>query len=65
MMMPLLQLFSLLAPPSYESCVFGAVGVKDDADSKYVQGRLDYAPLYTYYNWNQAPAGGAPMASAP
>ena len=45
--------------------MFGAVGVRDDEDSSYVQGRLDYAPLYTYYNWNQAPVGGAPMATAP
>ena len=45
--------------------MFGAVGVRDDEDSSYVHGRLDYAPLYTYYNWNQAPVGGATMAPAP
>ena len=44
--------------------MFGSVAVKDDGDSSHVRGRLDYAPLYTYYNWNQAP-GGAPMPSAP
>lgn len=38
-------------PPSYAKCAFGKV--KEEIDNEW--GKLNYAPAYTYYNWNQPP----------
>lgn len=44
-----------LPPPSYNESVFGKVNVKDDDDSEHTRGDLDYAPVYTYYDWGHHP----------
>ena len=43
------------APPTYAECQFGKVNIKDDEDSEYTRGNLEYAPRYTYYNWGNEP----------
>ncbi|CAH1798043.1 unnamed protein product [Owenia fusiformis] len=40
-------------PPTYAECVFGKSRIADDQDNQYTRGELDYAPIYTYYNFNQ------------
>ncbi|KAL5005445.1 hypothetical protein ScPMuIL_018901 [Solemya velum] len=45
--------FRELPPPSYSECVFGKVNIKDENDSDHTRGDLNYAPVYTYYNWNE------------
>lgn len=47
--------FFLPAPPSYSECVFGKVNVKDEGDSQYTRGVLEFAPVYTYYDWGHQP----------
>lgn len=47
--------FSISAPPSYSECVLGKVNVKDEDDNEYTHGVLEYAPVYTYYDWGYQP----------
>ena len=51
----LYSLWSVSAPPSYNESVFGKVNVKDEDDSEHTRGDLDYAPVYTYYDWGHHP----------
>ncbi|XP_025077865.1 uncharacterized protein LOC112554340 [Pomacea canaliculata] len=44
-----------LPPPSYNECFFGKVNVKDEDDDEHTRGALDFAPMYTYYNWGYPP----------
>ncbi|XP_025076865.1 arrestin domain-containing protein 3-like isoform X2 [Pomacea canaliculata] len=44
-----------LPPPSYSECVLGKVNVKDEDDNEYTHGVLEYAPVYTYYDWGYQP----------
>ena len=39
------------APPSYAQCVGGTVNVREEDDSEYTQGNMNWAPAYTYYSW--------------
>ena len=48
-------LLSFSAPPSYNKSVFGKVNVKDEDDNEHTRGNLDYAPVYTYYDWGHHP----------
>ena len=41
------------APPSYSECVFGKTNIKDDEDTEYTQGQMNFAPAYTYYDWSK------------
>ncbi|XP_022332250.1 arrestin domain-containing protein 17-like [Crassostrea virginica] len=41
-----------LPPPSYNECVFGKSNIKEEDDSEYTQGQMDFAPAYTYYDWS-------------
>lgn len=38
-----------MPPPSYEECVQGKVTIKEETDSKYVRGDLNWAPVYPMY----------------
>ena len=49
------------APPSYAECVFGKVDIHDDEDNQYTRGDMAYAPVYTYYNWEN-PNGNPAVA---
>ncbi|KAK6180223.1 hypothetical protein SNE40_012415 [Patella caerulea] len=42
-----------IPPPSYAECAFGKVNIREESDNEHTRGNLDYAPVYTYYNWNQ------------
>nr|XP_022332254.1 arrestin domain-containing protein 3-like [Crassostrea virginica] len=42
-----------LPPPSYNECVFGKTNIKDEEDTEYTQGQMDFAPAYTYYDWSK------------
>ncbi|XP_050403329.2 arrestin domain-containing protein 3-like [Patella vulgata] len=42
-----------MPPPSYAECVFGKVNIREENDNEHIRGNMDYAPVYTYYNWNQ------------
>lgn len=44
--------FYFAAPPSYNECVFGKSNIKEEDDSEYTQGQMDFAPAYTYYDWS-------------
>lgn len=48
-------LFFFSAPPSYNECVFGKVNVKEEDDNEHTRGALDFAPVYTYYDWGYQP----------
>lgn len=47
--------FFFSAPPSYNECVFGKVNVKEEDDNEHTRGALDFAPVYTYYDWGYQP----------
>ncbi|XP_046560887.1 LOW QUALITY PROTEIN: arrestin domain-containing protein 3-like [Haliotis rubra] len=51
----------IMPPPSYAESVFGTVNIKDDADTDFTKGDMNYAPVYTYYNWEQRTQTSAPM----
>ena len=44
---------SLPAPPTYAESAMGRVFTKEDDDDEHTTGNSNYAPVYTYYNWNQ------------
>ena len=48
------------APPSYAECVTGKVDIREDGDSEYTHGDLNFAPAYTYYSWDQGQGQGPP-----
>lgn len=31
------------------------MNVKDDEDNEHTRGNLDFAPVYSYYNWGHIP----------
>ncbi|NP_001171843.1 arrestin domain containing 2-like [Saccoglossus kowalevskii] len=41
-----------MPPPSYELLYSGGQSIKDAEDNDYTYGELDFAPRYTYYNWD-------------
>ncbi|XP_041373505.1 arrestin domain-containing protein 3-like [Gigantopelta aegis] len=49
-----------MPPPSYSECVFGKVNIKDEGDDEHTRGNLDYAPVYTYYDWGHTPSAPPP-----
>ncbi|XP_041369217.1 arrestin domain-containing protein 17-like [Gigantopelta aegis] len=52
-----------MPPPTYAECAFGKVNIKDDEDSEYTRGNLEYAPKYTYYNWGNEPQPYVPSVT--
>ncbi|XP_052059942.1 arrestin domain-containing protein 17-like [Mytilus californianus] len=53
-------------PPSYAECVFGAVDIHDEDDGEHTTTHGNWAPAYTYYNWNQQNySGPQPQAVRP
>ncbi|KAK6180226.1 hypothetical protein SNE40_012418 [Patella caerulea] len=42
-----------LPPPSYAECAFGKVNIREESDNEHTRGNMDFAPVYSYYNWNQ------------
>lgn len=42
-----------LPPPSYAESAFGRVNTREDNDDEHTTGNSDYAPVYTYYNWEK------------
>lgn len=40
-------------PPSYAECVLGGVDIRDENDDDHTTLESSWAPVYTYYNWNQ------------
>ncbi|XP_046337176.2 arrestin domain-containing protein 2-like isoform X1 [Haliotis rufescens] len=45
------------ALPSYEECVFGKDGTKEEGENeKHLQEDNSYAPVYTYYDWGNKPS---------
>lgn len=38
-----------MPPPSYEECVQGKVTIKEETDSEFVRGDLNWAPVYAMY----------------
>ncbi|KAK6180275.1 hypothetical protein SNE40_012462 [Patella caerulea] len=50
--MPSAPSYMDIPPPSYAECVFGKVNIRDENDDEHTRGNMDYAPAYTYYNWN-------------
>ena len=54
---------AIVAPPTYEECVKGQRHIKDDGDSDYTRGQLQWAPSYPTYNW--PPEGSTSNAQAP
>ncbi|KAJ8302419.1 hypothetical protein KUTeg_018815 [Tegillarca granosa] len=43
----------IIAPPSYEECVFGKVNVRDENDDEHTSGQMAWAPAYPFYDWSQ------------
>ena len=53
-------------PPSYAECIFGGVDIRDENDDEHTTLQRNWAPAYTYYNWNQQNyAGPQPEAVRP
>ncbi|BFZ02476.1 hypothetical protein BsWGS_05515 [Bradybaena similaris] len=44
-----------MPPPSYSECITGRVSIREQDDNEFTRGNLDYAPVYTYYNWGHTP----------
>ncbi|CAL1533646.1 unnamed protein product [Lymnaea stagnalis] len=44
-----------LAPPSYNECITGRYNMLEEGDDKHTRGNMEYAPVYTYYNWGHTP----------
>ena len=36
----------------------GKVDIHEEGDNQYTHGDMNYAPIYTYYSWNQNPGQG-------
>nr|CAD7424192.1 unnamed protein product [Timema monikensis] len=36
-------------PPSYDECMFGAANIKDESDTDYTFGKMEFAPKYPNY----------------
>ncbi|CAG5135197.1 unnamed protein product [Candidula unifasciata] len=51
-----------MPPPSYSECITGRVNIREAGDNEHTGGNLDYAPVYTYYNWGNTP-GALPVQS--
>ena len=47
------QLSFSTAPPSYAESAMGRVNTKEDQDDEHTTGNSDFAPVYTYYNWEK------------
>ena len=50
-------MYFVTAPPCYEECVQGKVHIREEGDSEFTRGKLDWAPAYPYYRWDSI--GGA------
>ncbi|XP_046380703.2 arrestin domain-containing protein 3-like isoform X3 [Haliotis rufescens] len=50
-----------MPPPSFSESAFGTVNIKDDDDTEYTKGDMNYAPVYAYYNWGQTAQPSAPQ----
>ncbi|KAK6180227.1 hypothetical protein SNE40_012419 [Patella caerulea] len=42
-----------LPPPSYAESAFGKVNIREESDNEHTRGNMEFAPVYSYYNWNQ------------
>ncbi|KAK0043382.1 arrestin domain-containing protein 3 [Biomphalaria pfeifferi] len=51
-----------LPPPSYSEAITGKFDIREEGDNEHVMGNLQYAPVYTYYNWGHTPAALPPQA---
>ena len=47
------MIFFSTAPPSYAESAMGRVNTKEDADDEHTTGNSEFAPVYTYYNWEK------------
>ena len=45
--------YYITAPSAYAESAFGSVNVTEDDDNEHTQGNLNFAPVYTYYKWEQ------------
>ena len=41
------------APPSYAESAFGRVDTREEGEDEHTAGNTNYAPVYSYYNWNK------------
>lgn len=41
------------APPSYETCLFGRVNIREDDDTDFTRGAMEFAPMYAFYDWER------------
>ncbi|XP_061179230.1 arrestin domain-containing protein 3-like [Saccostrea echinata] len=39
-----------LPPPTYSECVFGKTNIREEGDSEYTRGEMNFAPAYVYYH---------------
>ncbi|CAL1540948.1 unnamed protein product [Lymnaea stagnalis] len=51
-----------LPPPSYNECITGRYNTCDTGDDEHTRGNMEYAPVYTFYNWGHA-LGPMPVQS--
>lgn len=42
-----------MPPPSYAESVMGRVNTKEENDDEHTTGNSDYAPVYSYYDWEK------------
>ncbi|XP_046549331.1 arrestin domain-containing protein 3-like [Haliotis rubra] len=49
-----------MPPPTYADSAFGTVNIKDEDDSEYTKGDMNYTPVYAYYNWGTTAQPSAP-----
>ncbi|XP_059165745.1 arrestin domain-containing protein 17-like [Physella acuta] len=52
-----------LPPPSYGECITGRYKISEEGDNEHTRGKLEYAPVYPYYNWGHTP-GALPEGGA-
>ncbi|XP_064616922.1 arrestin domain-containing protein 3-like [Liolophura sinensis] len=43
----------LLSPPSYETCLFGRVNIREEDDTDFTRGAMEFAPMYAFYDWER------------
>ncbi|XP_050412712.1 arrestin domain-containing protein 3 isoform X2 [Patella vulgata] len=42
-----------MPPPSYAESALGKVDIRTENDNEHTRGNMEFAPVYTYYNWNR------------
>ncbi|XP_059165749.1 arrestin domain-containing protein 17-like [Physella acuta] len=52
-----------LPPPSYNECITGRYNITEEGDDEHTTGKLEYTPVYPYYNWGHTP-GALPDGGA-